>query len=156
MRRALRLASWLAAFLGAGSGTLGVAAPRRATDRDAVTRSAAADAGELVSFAGDPRDGREAARLDGVLLRPRGTGAFPAVVLLHGCTGLRTATGAIQAKLRFWGEHLRDLGYVALLVDSFTTRGIDEVCTGRHLSRRCAIARTTRAERCAISRVETT
>ena len=27
----------------------------------------------------------------------------------------------------------RDLGYVVLLVDSFTTRGIDEVCTGRHV-----------------------
>ena len=133
MRRAPRLASWLAALLTAGSGTLGVAAPRLAPDGDAVTRTVAADVGELVSFAGDPRDGREAARVEGVLLRPPGSGAFPAAVLLHGCTGLRTATGAIQAKLRFWGEHLRDLGYVALLVDSFTTRGIDEVCTGRHL-----------------------
>ena len=64
---------------------------------------------------------------------PRARAPFPALVLLHGCTGLRTATGAIQGKLRFWAEHLRDLGYVALLVDSFTTRGIDEVCTGRHL-----------------------
>jgi dienelactone hydrolase len=53
--------------------------------------------------------------------------------MLHGCSGLRTRAGAIQAKPRFWAEHLRDLGYVTLLVDSFTTRGIDEVCTGRHL-----------------------
>ena len=99
-----------------------------------MTRSAAADAGELVSFAGDPRDGREAARARRRAPPAPGTGRLSrALVLLHGCTGLRTATGAIQAKLRFWAEHLRDLGYVALLVDSFTTRGIDEVCTGRHL-----------------------
>jgi dienelactone hydrolase len=54
-------------------------------------------------------------------------------VLLHGCSGLWTRSGAIQAKPRFWAEHLRDRGYVTLLVDSFTARGIDEVCTGRHL-----------------------
>jgi dienelactone hydrolase len=53
--------------------------------------------------------------------------------MLHGCTGLRTPSRGIQAKPRFWAEHFRDRGYVTLLVDSFTTRGIDEVCTGRHL-----------------------
>jgi dienelactone hydrolase len=53
--------------------------------------------------------------------------------MLHGCSGLRTRAGTIQAKLRFWAEHFRSLGYVTLLVDSFTPRGIDEVCTGRHL-----------------------
>ena len=53
--------------------------------------------------------------------------------MLHGCTGLRTGTGAIQGKLRFWAGHLRELGYATLMVDSFTPRGIDEVCTGRHM-----------------------
>jgi dienelactone hydrolase len=89
--------------------------------------------GELVQFVGQPHDGRTAARLEGVLFEPEGEGPFPAVVMLHGCTGLRTGTGAIQGKLQFWADHLRTLGYVTLLVDSFTPRGIDEVCTGRHL-----------------------
>jgi len=90
-------------------------------------------AGDLVAFMGDPRQGRTPARLEGVLLRPQGPGPFPAIVMLHGCSGLRTRNGSIQGKPRFWAEHFRDLGYVTLLVDSFRTRGIDEVCTGRHL-----------------------
>jgi dienelactone hydrolase len=102
-----------------------------------VTRTRGAgpsgDPGERVSFAGEPRNGRAAAQLDGVLVSPDGAGPFPGLVMLHGCTGLRTRTGAIQQKLRFWAEHLRDLGYVSLLADSFGSRGIDEVCTGRHM-----------------------
>jgi dienelactone hydrolase len=110
---------------------MGASAAVRATRGD--TAAPAQDPGERVSFVGEPRDGRAAARLDGVLVVPPGAGPFPALVMLHGCTGLRTRTGAIQRKLRFWAEHLRDLGYVSLLVDSFASRGIDEVCTGRHM-----------------------
>jgi len=124
------VASWLAALLTA-VGALGASAVIRVTRGDAATP--AQDPGERVSFVGEPRDGRTAARLDGVLIVPKGAGPFPALVMLHGCTGLRTRTGAIQRKLRFWAEYLRDLGYVTLLVDSFTSRGIDEVCTGRHM-----------------------
>jgi dienelactone hydrolase len=127
------VASWLAALVTAACGAIGLAATGRAPRSDAVASSPASGAGELVSFVGEPHDGRAATRLEGVLFQPEGAGPFPALVLLHGCTGLRTTAGGIQGKLRFWAEHLRDLGYVALLVDSFTTRGIDEVCTGRHL-----------------------
>jgi len=95
--------------------------------------SALAVAGELVAFAGEPTQGRMPAQIQGVLLRPEGAGPFPAIAMLHGCSGLRTRSGAIRAKPRFWAEHFRDLGYATLLVDSFTTRAIDEVCTGRHL-----------------------
>jgi dienelactone hydrolase len=124
------MASWLAAILTAAD-AIGVSATVRGRSRDAG--SVSQDPGERVSFVGEPQDGRTAARLDGVLVVPQGTGPFPALVMLHGCTGLRTRTGAIQRKIRFWAEHLRDLGYVSLLVDSFTSRGIDEVCTGRHM-----------------------
>ena len=53
--------------------------------------------------------------------------------MLHGCTGLRTGTGAIQGKLRFWAgasprTRLRDAPGGQL-----HPRGIDEVCTGRHM-----------------------
>jgi dienelactone hydrolase len=120
------VASWLTTLLTAGGATADQA--RRA---DAGTP--APGPVEVVSFAGEPRDGRAPARLEGVLSVPQGAGPFPALVMLHGCTGLRTRTGAIQAKLRFWVEHLGALGYATLLVDSFTPRGIDEVCTGRHM-----------------------
>ena len=127
------MASWLTALLTAalGAGAVGALATVRTTRVDAATLPQ--DPGERVSFLGEPHDGRAAARLDGILVRPEGGGPFPALVMLHGCTGLRARTGVIQRKLRFWAEHLRDLGYVALLVDSFTSRGIDEVCTGRHM-----------------------
>jgi dienelactone hydrolase len=121
------VASWLAALLAAAGGAVAGAAGRP------VAPAAARDPGHLVTFAGDPREGRAPARLEGVLDLPEGAGPFPAVVMMHGCTGLRTRGGAIQGKLRFWAEHLRGLGYATLLVDSFTPRGIDEVCTGRHM-----------------------
>jgi dienelactone hydrolase len=122
------VASWLAASLtgAAGSGAASAVGP-------AAPGSPLAGSGELVSFVGEPRDGRAAARVEGVLLRPEAPAPRPALVMLHGCTGLRTRAGGIQRKLGFWAEHLRGLGYVTLLVDSFTPRGIDEVCTGRRL-----------------------
>jgi dienelactone hydrolase len=66
------------------------------------------------------------------LYRPDGPGPFPAVIVLHGCLGVR-------AKDTRWAEALRDEGYVALVVDSMTGRGlttIDQrrsVCQGRAL-----------------------
>jgi dienelactone hydrolase len=49
--------------------------------------------------------------------RPEGAGPFPAVILLHGCLGVRGKEGR-------WAERLREAGYVALVVDSMTGRGI--------------------------------
>ena len=89
-------------------------------------------ASESVNFPSALRQAGSAVQLSGYLYRPDGPGPFPAVVMLHGCSGLMTRSGKIAANARFWAEHLRDHGYVALLVDSFTARGIDEVCTGRH------------------------
>ncbi len=89
-------------------------------------------AAESVSFPSALRQAATAVHLSGYLYRPDGPGPFPAVVMLHGCGGLMTRGGEIGARTRFWAEHLREHGYVALLVDSFTARGIDEVCTGRH------------------------
>ena len=65
-------------------------------------------------------DARPAAIVE--VLRPEGEGPFPAVVLLHGCSGI------IQAE-RGWAQELRRRGYVSLLVDSFRPRGYTEICT---------------------------
>jgi dienelactone hydrolase len=56
--------------------------------------------------------------------RPAGGGPFPAVVLLHGCHGVSASTAR-------WARWLTERGYVALVVDSFTTRGIADDCTPR-------------------------
>ena len=58
----------------------------------------------------------------GYLSKPDGAGPFPAVVYLHGCGGLSKS-----ARQRF-SDLLTGWGYVALAVDSFATRGIEEAC----------------------------
>ena len=53
--------------------------------------------------------------------RPDGAGPFPAVVLMHGCHGVVPST-------QRWAEWLRVRGYVALIVDSWSPRGIRDGC----------------------------
>jgi hypothetical protein len=60
--------------------------------------------------------------IEGYLSRPEGSGPFPAVVYLHGCSGLLNNTRARMAEL------LTGWGYVSLMVDSFATRGIEQGC----------------------------
>ena len=55
------------------------------------------------------------------LQKPDGAGPFPAVILLHTCGGL-------QQHVLEWSERLRDHGYVAVVLDSFTPRGEKSVC----------------------------
>jgi dienelactone hydrolase len=66
--------------------------------------------------------------IDGFLTRPDGPGPFPAVVHLHGCGGLPDDTK--RSANHFGSERLASWGYVVLVVDSFTTRGIDNTCSG--------------------------
>src|SRR5215471_20695794 len=62
-------------------------------------------------------------RLRGFLAKPDGNGPLPAVVALHGCSGLH------EAGVQSASQRLVSWGYVALLVDSYTTRSIDHTCT---------------------------
>lgn len=57
--------------------------------------------------------------LTGKLSKPEGDEPFPAVVLLHGTTG-------ITKSYDVWIERLKNWKYVTLLVDTFTPRGIKE------------------------------
>ncbi|WP_426959136.1 dienelactone hydrolase family protein [Muricoccus radiodurans] len=52
---------------------------------------------------------------------PSGAGPHPAVVLLHGCSG-------VTPTVRRWAAWLAQWGYAALVLDSFTPRGVDNVC----------------------------
>jgi len=53
--------------------------------------------------------------------RPAGSGPWPAIVLLHGCHGV---SGSTRAWARWFGER----GFLALVVNSWTPRGIRDGC----------------------------
>ncbi len=55
------------------------------------------------------------------LFLPAGSGPFPAMVVLHGCDG-------VGRHYREWARELAGWGYIALLVDSFRSRGFATVC----------------------------
>lgn len=63
------------------------------------------------------------------LFEPVTPGPHPAVVMLHGCGGAYARDGVLNARHRMWGELLAAHGYVALLLDSFSSRGVKELCT---------------------------
>ena len=75
------------------------------------------------------------APLRAVLFAPRGPGPHPAVVMVHGCGGAYGRDGALNPRHRMWGELLAEHGYVALMVDSFTSRGVKELCTQKTAER---------------------
>jgi len=79
-------------------------------------------AAENVSFKGTTKVASgDLVALTGKLTKPQGDGPFPAVVLLHGCSGIGKGSDD-------WAERLATWGYVALQVDSLGPRGQSEVC----------------------------
>ena len=73
--------------------------------------------------------------LVGVLFKPEGRGPHPAVVMMHGCGGAYARDGSLNARHLMWGEYLAGHGYTALMLDSFTSRGIKELCTQKFAER---------------------
>jgi dienelactone hydrolase len=57
----------------------------------------------------------ETLKLKAYLSKPEGDGPFPAVVLLHGYSG-------VSPRSRMWAERLNDWGYATLTVDSYGPR----------------------------------
>jgi dienelactone hydrolase len=68
-------------------------------------------------------DSAVSAPIPATVIRPKGTGPFPGVVLLHVCSGIRP----IDSK---WAEWLTTLGYVAILPDSLSPRQVSTACAG--------------------------
>lgn len=77
---------------------------------------------ESVQFA--PLGRSDIGSTTGLLYLPAGPGPFAAVVVLHGCGGVR------ENSYR-WAEELVRLGVAALVADHFTPRGIDAICERR-------------------------
>src|SRR5262249_13189168 len=65
------------------------------------------------------QDGTEE-RIPATLVKPDGPGPFPAVVMLHDCSGLGPTSSGAPAR---WAGELVSRGYVVLIPDSFTSRG---------------------------------
>ena len=67
------------------------------------------------------------------IYRPDGAGPFPAIVMMHGCSGMWLRDGVTPtANYRSWAEHFQSHGYVAMLLDSFGSRGEREICTQKN------------------------
>ena len=85
-----------------------------------------AQAQERVHF---PSAGNNATELDGYLYRPAGDGPHPALVFMHGCGGLLNKSGRPWTRESDWARRFNALGWVVLMVDSFTPRGSSEMCS---------------------------
>ena len=68
-----------------------------------------------------------AERIPTATARPEGPGPFPAVVILHDCSGLGPRSSGAPER---WSRELVARGYVTVIPDSFGTRGFpDGFCT---------------------------
>jgi len=78
-----------------------------------------------------PNGARE--EIPATISKPDGPGPFPAVVILHDCSGLGPRSSGAPGR---WARELDARGYVTVIPDSFTTRGHpDGVCTDASPSR---------------------
>jgi dienelactone hydrolase len=72
-------------------------------------------------------------QIPATVVKPDGPGPFPAVVILHDCSGLGPRSSGAPDR---WARELVKQGYVIVIPDSFTTRGhADGVCTDPSPSR---------------------
>ncbi len=101
-----------------------------------ILLAAPAARAEAVHFPGKGLD------LSGTLVRPRGPGPFPAVVALHGCSGLYDRAGELSARHDDWARRLTAQGYVVLFPDSFGSRGVGPQCKTEDRATRPANERT--------------
>lgn len=83
-------------------------------------------AGKVVGPPVNLRVSRETELVSGVLRFPSDAGKVPAVIIAHGCAGPHYAERSWQLVLRSWG-------YATFVLDSFSGRGLREVCTTNKL-----------------------
>jgi dienelactone hydrolase len=98
----------------------------------AVLWCAGAAAQELIHFPSleDNGPGQQSTVLDGYLYRAAGEARRPAIVGLHGCSGMfNRNTGRMFPIFPAWGAELSAKGYTVLLVDSFGPRRHGEMCS---------------------------
>jgi dienelactone hydrolase len=67
--------------------------------------------------------------LQAIFRTPSGSGPFPAIVMLHGCSGTGR-NGRLSSRHRAWMDHMLAEGFAVLLIDSATPRGVSTTCHG--------------------------
>jgi len=94
----------------------------------AQSAAAAEQQPESVSIPAD--DDNEPAKLAAMLFKPQGQGPFPAIVAMHGCSGLWSSKNKAELSPRHadWGQRLSALGYVVIFPDSYGSRGLGPQC----------------------------
>ena len=112
-RRQLLLASALLLAVAASPGVANAAEPKEVT-----ISSPLASQGPFTAY----------------LMRPQGRGPFATVVALHGCGGLFNRDDDLAKRETDWADRLVGAGYAVLLPDSFTARGMRQICTARDRS----------------------
>jgi dienelactone hydrolase len=85
-------------------------------------------AGQWVTFKG-ASESEDPFTLKGILTTPKGRGPYPAIVMLHGASGIEGR----KKYLDKWIQRLAGWGYVSLLVDSFGPRGESDILTNMYL-----------------------
>jgi dienelactone hydrolase len=96
------------------------AAPATAQATEAVKIASAYP----VAVVNIPVDDAKTKFVAGALFEPKGAGPFPAVIILSGCAGVGPDAGVVR---RVNADYLPN-GIATLVVDSFTPRGVTEVC----------------------------
>ena len=72
-------------------------------------------------------------QISATILKPDGPGPFPAVVIMHDCSGLGPRSSGAPMR---WARELVENGYAIVMPDSFTARGhAGGVCTNPSPSR---------------------
>lgn len=75
-----------------------------------------------------PADDAAHTQITAYLMRPEGSGPFPAVVGLHGCGGLLGKNGELRSRHVDWGQRLVAAGYAVLFPDSYGSRRLMSQC----------------------------
>jgi dienelactone hydrolase len=77
-----------------------------------------------------PADGdNQPGKLETMLFKPQGQGPFPAIVAMHGCSGLWSSKNiGLSPRHADWGKRLSALGYVVLFPDSYGSRDLGPQC----------------------------
>jgi len=68
------------------------------------------------------------AAISGIFIQPDQSGPHPAIIALHGCSGLLTKSGKLKAREQDWADRWLKSGYAVLFPDSFTSRGVQSIC----------------------------
>jgi dienelactone hydrolase len=85
-----------------------------------------------LKFSGDAKNLGSFSTLENAIFQPDGVDPFPAIVLVHSC-------GGINERSRYWTEEFLKRGYVVLVIDSFSSRGVKTNCGPK---RRVSVARS--------------